>query len=155
MVLPGTREELVAVVRYCAEHRLAMVPQGGNTGYCGGATPDASGTQVVIATERLDRLIAVDPLNQTLTVEAGMTLADAQAAARAHGLLLPLSMGSEGSCRIGGNLATNAGGLAVLRYGTARDLCLGVEAVHRRRRAPERVTRPAQGQHRFTTCPAC
>lgn len=129
VVRPGDREELQAVVRHCAELGVAMVPQGGNTGYCGGATPDASGHQVVIATTRLARLIDVDSVNATLTVEAGVTLADAQRAAEQHGLLLPLSMGSEGSCQIGGNLATNAGGLAVLRYGNARELCLGLEAV--------------------------
>jgi len=129
VVRPGTRQELVRVMSLCHAAKLAMVPHGGNTGYCGGATPDSSGSQLVISLERLDRIIAIDTVAATLTVEAGVTLADAQAAATAAGLLLPLSMGSQGSCQIGGNLSTNAGGLAVLRYGTARDLTLGLEVV--------------------------
>lgn len=129
VVRPGTRNELAQVVTLCHEARVAMVPQGGNTGYCGGATPDQSGSEVVISLERLSRVINVDRASATLTVEAGVVLAKAQTAAAEHNLLLPLSMGSQGSCQVGGNLATNAGGLAVLRYGTARDLTLGLEVV--------------------------
>ncbi len=129
VVRPADRTELATVVAHCHAARVAMVPQGGNTGYCGGATPDTSGEQVVISLERLDRVIEVDAVGFTLTVEAGVVLAQAQAAAAEHGLLLPLSMGSEASCQVGGNLATNAGGLAVLRYGTARELALGIEVV--------------------------
>ncbi|MGR8919908.1 MAG: FAD-binding oxidoreductase [Gammaproteobacteria bacterium] len=129
VVRPATRAAVAEVVRVCAAARVPMVPQGGNTGYCGGATPDASGTQLVLSLERLNRVIEVDAVNASMTLEAGVVLATAQAAAAAAGLLMPLSMGSEGSCQIGGNLATNAGGLAVLRYGTARELCLGLEVV--------------------------
>ncbi|WP_225944278.1 FAD-binding oxidoreductase [Actinophytocola algeriensis] len=109
--------------------RCRRGPQGGNTGLCGGAVPDDSGTQVVLSLTRLRRIRALDPANHTITVEAGVVLADVQAAARGAGLLFPLSLGAEGSCTIGGNLATNAGGTAVLRYGTMRDLTLGLEIV--------------------------
>lgn len=129
VVLPGSTRELAAVMALCHAADVGMVPQGGNTGYCGGATPNASGEEVLIVLSRLNRVRAVDPLSGTITVEAGVVLADAQRAAAEHGLLLPLSMGSEGSCQIGGNLSTNAGGLAVLRYGTARELVLGLEVV--------------------------
>jgi hypothetical protein len=106
-----------------------MVPQGGNTGYCGGATPDESGREVVISLERLRQIRALDAQGFTLTAEAGVTLAELQTAAAAGRRLFPLSMGSEGSCQLGGVLSTNAGGLAVLRYGTARELVLGLEVV--------------------------
>jgi len=108
---------------------VAMVPQGGNTGLCGGATPLADGAAVVISLARMNRVRAVDPDNDTLTVEAGCTLAAVQEAAQAAGRLFPLSLASEGSCRIGGNLSTNAGGVQVLRYGNTRDLVLGLEVV--------------------------
>ena len=137
---PGNVAEISAVVTRCAAHGVGVVPQGGNTGYCGGATVDASGRQVVVSLERLNRVLAVDPVGHTLTVEAGVVLADAQAAAAAAGCLLPLAMGSQGSCQIGGNLATNAGGLAVLKYGTARDLTLGLQAVLPDGRVLERLT---------------
>ncbi|HVY64724.1 MAG TPA: FAD-binding oxidoreductase [Gammaproteobacteria bacterium] len=129
VVCPGTAEQVAAVVRACAQARLGVVPQGGNTGYCGGATPFDGEHQVLLSLRRLNRVREVDTIGFTLTVEAGVVLANAQAAAREHGLLLPLSMGSEGSAQIGGNLSTNAGGLAVLRYGTMRDLVLGLEVV--------------------------
>ncbi len=106
-----------------------MVPQGGNTGLCGGATPLADGAAVVISLARMNRVRALDPDNDTLTVEAGCTLAAVQEAAQAAGRLFPLSLASEGSCRIGGNLSTNAGGVQVLRYGNTRDLVLGLEVV--------------------------
>ena len=129
IVRPGTTEEVSRVVGRCAEAGLGVVPQGGNTGYCGGATPFDGEGEVLLSLERLNRIRDVDPVSFTLTCEAGVVLATAQAAAEEEGLLLPLSMGSEGSCQIGGNLSTNAGGLAVLRYGTARDLVLGLEVV--------------------------
>jgi FAD/FMN-containing dehydrogenase len=129
VVRPGSTAEVAEVVRRCAAARVAVVPQGGNTGLCGGSIPDASGRQVVLSLTRLRRVRDVDPADQTITVEAGVVLRAVQEAAAAEGLLFPLSLGSEGSCTIGGNLATNAGGTAVLRYGTMRDLTLGLEVV--------------------------
>ena len=126
---PTSTQALSAAMAWCHAHDVAMVPQGGNTGYCGGATPDESGREVVIALERMQRVRRLDAGAFALTVEAGATLASVQAVAREAGLLFPLSMGSEGSAQIGGALSTNAGGLAVLRYGTARDLVLGLEVV--------------------------
>jgi len=129
VVRPGSTVEVAAVVRLCARHGAGIVPQGGNTGLVGGSVPDASGAQVVLSLARLNRVRAVDAANLTLTAEAGCVLQAVQDAATAHGLLFPLSLASEGSCTIGGNLATNAGGTQVLRYGNARDLCLGLEVV--------------------------
>jgi len=125
---PASTAEVAAIARICHDAGVGIVPQGGNTGYCGGATPAGDG-EVLLSLVRLNRVRAVDPVGFTLTVEAGVLLADAQAAAAGQDLLFPLSMGSEGRCQIGGNLATNAGGLAVLRYGTARELALGLEVV--------------------------
>jgi len=129
VVRPGSTAEVAAVVRTCAEARVALVPQGGNTGLVGGGVPDASGTQVLLSLQRMNRIRALDEANLTLTAEAGCVLQALQTAARDRGLLLPLSMASEGSCTIGGNLATNAGGTQVLRWGNARELCLGLEVV--------------------------
>ncbi|MBX3683814.1 MAG: FAD-binding oxidoreductase [Thauera sp.] len=129
VVRPRDTAEVAAVVAACAQAGVAMVPQGGNTGLCGGATPLADGAAVVINLARLDRVRALDPDNDTLTVEAGCTLAAVQEAAQAAGRLFPLSLASEGSCLIGGNLSTNAGGVQVLRYGNTRDLVLGLEVV--------------------------
>ena len=129
VVLPGCTEEVAAVVRLCASQSIPMVPQGGNTGHCGGATPDESGAAVVICLGRMRRIRAVDAANGSITVDAGCTLAAVQEAAAAAGRLFPLSLASEGSCQIGGNLATNAGGVQVLRYGNTRDLALGLEVV--------------------------
>jgi FAD/FMN-containing dehydrogenase len=126
---PRDTAQVSDAVRLCAEAGVAMVPQGGNTGLCGGATPDASGRQVVLSLGRLRRIREVDPAADTMTVEAGVPLATAREAAAAAGRLFPLSMGSEGSCTIGGNIATNAGGTAVLRYGMMRELVLGLEVV--------------------------
>jgi D-lactate dehydrogenase (cytochrome) len=106
-----------------------MVPQGGGTGLCGGAVPSSTGEQVVISLARMNRIRSVDPGSFTMTVEAGCVLADIQRAAESVGLLFPLSLGAEGSCQIGGNLSTNAGGTQVLRYGNSRDLVLGLEVV--------------------------
>ncbi len=126
---PASTGEVRAVVRYCANAGIGIVPQGGNTGLVGGSVPDASGAQIVLSLERMRAVREVDPLDFTATVEAGCILAEVQAAADRAGLLFPLSLAAEGSCRIGGNLATNAGGTGVLRYGSARDLVLGLEVV--------------------------
>ena len=129
VVRPASTAEVAAVVRCCAGHKVPIVPQGGNTGLCGGATPDATGEEVVLSLARMNRVRAIDADNATMTVEAGMPLASVQDAAAAAGMLFPLSLASEGSCAIGGNLSTNAGGTAVLRYGNARELVLGLEVV--------------------------
>ena len=129
MVKPRTTDEVVAIVRACAENHTAIVPQGGNTGMCGGAVPDASGEQVILNLSRMNQVLDVDAGNFSMTVEAGCLLATAQEAARAAGRYFPLSLGAEGSCQIGGNIATNAGGINVGRYGTARALVLGLEVV--------------------------
>ena len=129
VVRPGNTAEVAAVVKICAEAGAPIVPQGGNTSLCGAATPDASGGAVVISLSRLNRILAVDPKNSTISVEAGCTLAAVQDAARAADRLFPLALASEGSCQIGGNLSTNAGGVQVLRYGNTRDLTLGLEVV--------------------------
>jgi FAD/FMN-containing dehydrogenase len=129
VVRPASTAEAATVVRLCAAARTAVVPQGGNTGLCGAATPDGSGTNVVVSLARMNRVNAVDPVNNTLTVEAGCVLASVQEAAAKADRLFPLSLAAEGSCTIGGNLSTNAGGVQVLRYGNTRDLVLGIEAV--------------------------
>lgn len=129
VVLPGSAQEVAKVVKACAQANTTIVPQGGNTGFCGGATPDNSGTQIVLSLKRLNQIREIDSLNQTISVEAGCILQTIQEQAAAQACLFPLSLGAEGSCLIGGNLATNAGGTNVLRYGNARDLCLGLEVV--------------------------
>ena len=129
VVRPGTTAEVAAIVRACAAAGVAIVPQGGNTGLVGAGVPDASGTQVLLSLTRMNRIRELDRANLTLTVEAGCVLQAVQQAATDAGLLFPLSLAAEGSCTIGGNLATNAGGTQVLRYGNARALCLGLEAV--------------------------
>jgi FAD/FMN-containing dehydrogenase len=127
--LPRSTAEVSALLAWCNAHRVGVVPQGGNTSYCGGATPDESGTQLLVGLQRMRRVRAVDVDNFSMTVEAGCTLAEVQQAAVSAGRYFPLELGSAGSCQIGGNLATNAGGLNVLRFGMARALVLGVEAV--------------------------
>jgi FAD/FMN-containing dehydrogenase len=129
VVRPSTVAQVAAVVRLCAEAGAPIVPQGGNTSMVGGATPSDTGTAVVLSLERLRQVRAVDPVELTMTVEAGCTLRQAQEAAAAAGLLLPLSISSEGSAQVGGVLATNAGGNNTLRFGNARDLVLGLEVV--------------------------
>ncbi len=130
VVRPGSADEVADVVRRCArEDGVSIVPQGGNTGLVGGGVPDESRRQVVLSTKRLRAVRRVDADNLTITVEAGLTLQEVQAAAAEVGLLFPLSLASEGTCSIGGNLATNAGGTQVLRFGNARELCLGLEVV--------------------------
>lgn len=126
---PDSTEDVAAVLRWCHEYRIPVVPQGGNTGLSGGATPDASGRVLLLSLARLNRVRHVDPLNYTIEVEAGATLQQVQEAAEAANRLFPLSLAAEGSCTIGGNLATNAGGVQVLRYGNTRELCLGLEVV--------------------------
>jgi FAD/FMN-containing dehydrogenase len=129
LILPRTVEQVALTLAFCNTHRIAVVPQGGNTGYCGGATPDASGSQIIVSLSRLNRVRSVDPLNYSLTCEAGCLLTAVQRAASSVERYFPLSLGSEGSCQIGGNLATNAGGTSVLRYGMMRELVLGLEVV--------------------------
>ncbi|WP_018410210.1 FAD-binding oxidoreductase [Methyloversatilis thermotolerans] len=129
VVRPASVAEVAAVVRVCTEAGVAMVPQGGNTGLCGGATPRSGRHEVVVNLSRLNRVRALDADNASITVEAGCKLAAVQAAAREAGLLFPLSLASEGSCEIGGNLSTNAGGVHVLRHGNAREQVLGLEVV--------------------------
>ena len=123
---PATTAEVAAIVKICAAHRIAITPQGGNTGLVGGQTPNG---EILLSLRRLARVRDVSPLNDTMTLEAGVTLADAQAVAQDVDRLFPLSIGSEGSCQIGGVISTNAGGVNVLRYGSMRSLVLGVEAV--------------------------
>jgi FAD/FMN-containing dehydrogenase len=129
VVRPASTAEVSAIVRLCAEHGVAIVPQGGNSGLAGGATPDASAAQLVLALDRMTRILAVDPIDNVILAEAGCILAVAQQAAADIGRLLPLSFGAEGSARLGGAVATNAGGINVLRYGNTRQLVLGVEVV--------------------------
>jgi len=129
VVRPGNTAEVAAVMRACVQARVSLVPQGGNTGLVVGSVPDASGTQVVLSMMRLNTVRAIDPANLTMTVEAGCILQTLQDTAEKAGFLFPLSLAAEGSCSIGGNLATNAGGTQVVRYGNARDLCLGLEVV--------------------------
>jgi len=126
---PADTAQVARVVQACARHRVPIVPQGGHTGLVGGGTPDASGLQLVLSLQRMNRIRDIDTDNLTMTVDAGCILQAVQAAAAEHDLMFPLSLAAEGSCTIGGNLATNAGGTQVLRYGTARDLCLGLEVV--------------------------
>lgn len=126
---PRSSEEVAAVVRLCSEYQIPVVPQGGNTGNCGAATPDESGAALILSLERMNRVLDVDAANNTLTLEAGVILADAQAAARAAGRLLAADWAAAASCQIGGALAVNAGGVNVLRYGNMREQTLGLEVV--------------------------
>ncbi len=129
VIRPGSTEEVAQIVRLAAESGTPLVPQGGNTGLVGGQIPIAEGREIVLSLQRLDKVRAVDVEGDTLIVEAGVTLQRAQEAAEAAGRLFPLSLASEGTCTVGGNLATNAGGTAVIAYGNARELCLGLEVV--------------------------
>jgi FAD/FMN-containing dehydrogenase len=126
---PGDTDQVAQLVQACNAWRVPIVPQGGRTGLVLGSVPDASGDAVVLSLRRMKRVRALDPVNRTITVDAGCILHDVQQAASAQGLLFPLSLAAEGSCTIGGNLSTNAGGTAVLRYGNTRELCLGLEVV--------------------------
>ncbi len=129
VLLPRNVDEVAQILGICNRDEAALVPHGGNTSYCGGATPDEAGSQIVLSMRRLNRVRQVDAANYSLVVEAGCTLAEVQTAAREAERLFPLSLGSEGTAQIGGNLSTNAGGTAVLRYGMMRDLVLGLEVV--------------------------
>ena len=126
---PDTTEDVATIVRWCVTHNVPIVPQGGNTGMSGACVPDESGNAIVLSLTRMNRVRDVDVLNNTMTVEAGCILQVLQEVAREKGRLFPLSLAAEGSCTIGGNLSTNAGGVAVLRYGNTRELCLGLEVV--------------------------
>lgn len=129
IVRPGSTAEVAELVKLAAETGTVLVPQGGNTGLVGGQIPISEGREVILSLQRLDKIRAVDTDGDTMIVEAGVTLKRAQDAAEAAGRLFPLSLASEGSCTIGGNLSTNAGGTAVLAYGNARELCMGLEVV--------------------------
>lgn len=129
VVRPGSTEEVSAIVRICSRHRVAMVPQGGNTSHCGASIPDLGGEAVLISLSRMNVIRAIDPANNTLTAEAGCVLQTLQEAALERDRLFPLSLAAEGSCQLGGNLSTNAGGVQVLRYGNTRELTLGLEVV--------------------------
>src|SRR6266849_3052002 len=125
VLLPRSVDQVAEILQICNRDEVAVVPHGGNTGYCGGATPDETGSQIVLSLRRINRVRQIDAADYSMIVEAGCTLAEARAADR----LFPLSLGSEGTAQIGGNLSTNAGGTAVLRYGMMRDLTLGLEVV--------------------------
>ncbi|MBI4204140.1 MAG: FAD-binding oxidoreductase [Betaproteobacteria bacterium] len=129
VVRPASTGQVAAVVELCAESGTPLVPQGGNTGMCGASVPHATGREIVLSLARMNRVLEVDALNNTMTVEAGCVLANIQQAAAEADRFFPLSLGAEGSCQIGGNLSTNAGGVNVLRYGNTRDLVLGLEVV--------------------------
>jgi D-lactate dehydrogenase (cytochrome) len=129
VLTPRDTAQVSAILAICNRHEVAVVPHGGNTSYCGAATPDETGSQIVLSLKRLKRIRRMDATNYSMVVEAGVTLAEAQAAAQAADRLFPLSLGSEGTAQIGGNLSTNAGGTAVLRYGMMRDLVFGLEVV--------------------------
>ncbi len=129
LVRPGSTAEVAKIAAFCNETRIGVVPQGGNTGLVGGQTPDASGDEIILSTQRLKAIREVDPHADVMICEAGVTLAEAQAAALAADRLFPLSLAAEGTCTIGGNVSTNAGGVTVIAYGNMRDLVTGVEAV--------------------------
>jgi FAD/FMN-containing dehydrogenase len=129
VALPRSTAEVSAALTICNSLGVGVVPHGGNTSYCGGATPRPDGRDIVLSLERMNRIRDVDPANHSLVAEAGCVLADVQRAAESVDLLFPLALGSEGSCQIGGNLSTNAGGLSALKYGVARELVLGLEVV--------------------------
>src|SRR5271170_1722872 len=129
VLAPRSVDEVARILSICNREEVAVVPHGGNTSYCGGATPDEGGSQIVLSLRGLNRVRQIDAVNYSMIIEAGCTLAEAQKAAREAERLFPLSLGSEGTAQIGGNLSTNAGGTAVLRYGMMRDLVLGLEVV--------------------------
>jgi FAD/FMN-containing dehydrogenase len=149
VIRPANTQELAKVVALCAAAGTPIVPQGGNTSMVGGAVPAEDGSELVLSTARLNRIRDIDPVDLTLTLDAGVTLKAAQIAAADAGCLLPLSISSEGSAQIGGVLAVNAGGNNTVRYGNARDLVLGLEVV-----LLERPASLAQGQHRVLPAPA-
>jgi FAD/FMN-containing dehydrogenase len=129
VVQPDSADDVASVVRWCAARGIAIVPQGGNTGMSGGATPEPGANAIILSLARMNRIRTIDGIDNVIVVDAGCILHTVQQAAEDAGRFFPLSLGAEGSCTIGGNLATNAGGTGVLRYGSARDLCLGMEVV--------------------------
>lgn len=129
VIKPADTHEVAAIIKLCNDYKIAVVPQGGNTGLVLGSVPDQSGNAILLSLTRINKIRVIDPINNTMTVESGCILHQVQQAATEVGRLFPLSLASEGSCTIGGNLSSNAGGTAVLRYGNARDLCLGLEVV--------------------------
>ena len=129
LLKPGSVEEVSAILKLASETGAAIVPQTGNTGLVGGQTPREGGSDIILSLERMNRIRDIDPVGNTMIVDGGCILADVHKAAAKHGRMFPLSLGSEGSCRIAGNLSTNAGGTAVLAYGNMRQLCLGLEVV--------------------------
>ena len=130
VLFPDSVEQIAALLEICNIHKVGVVPQGGNTSMCGGSIPiDSEILQVIINLKLLNKIIAIDAVNSSITVEAGCTLLGVAEAAKTHGLYFPLSIGAEGTCQIGGNIATNAGGIHVIKYGMMRDLVLGIEAV--------------------------
>ncbi|MDJ0957685.1 MAG: FAD-binding oxidoreductase [Arenicellales bacterium] len=129
IVQPRTTEEVARLITLCGRYGIPVVPQGGNSGLCGGATPDQTGNQIVLCLSRMSAIREIDPVNHTATVEAGVILQQLHEAVARHDLFFPLDLGAKGSCQIGGNLSTNAGGINVLRYGNARELVLGLEVV--------------------------
>ena len=145
---PQSTDEVAGIVRICAQAHIAIVPQGGNTGLTGGSQPHGDRSEVIVSTARMKRIRALDTTDDTVTVEAGVVLREIQNAADAANRLFPLSLGAEGSCQIGGNISTNAGGVQVLRYGNTRNLVLGLEVV-----LPDgqiwNGLRSLQGQHRL------
>jgi FAD/FMN-containing dehydrogenase len=130
VALPDSTEDVARIVRWCRQYQVAVVPQGGNTGLTGGSVPDGSGRAILLSLSRMNRIRSVDALNNTITVEAGCVLQRIQEAATEVNRLFPLSLAAQGTCTIGGNLATNAGGVQVIRFGNARELCLGLEVVN-------------------------
>lgn len=128
---PGSTEEVAAIMKLATETRTPVVPQGGNTGLVGGQQPDESGAAIILSLGRMNRIRNLDTVGNLVTLEAGVILKNLQDAAEKAGRLFPLSLGAEGSCQIGGNLGSNAGGTAVLAYGNMRELCLGLEVVLR------------------------
>ena len=144
---PGSTAEVSAICKLASEHKIALVPQGGNTGLVGGQTPHNG--EVVVSLRRLDKIREIDPASNTMTCEAGVVLQIAQQRAADVDRLFPLSLGAEGSCTIGGNLSTNAGGTAALAYGVAREMALGLEVVLADGRDAERAVEAEEGQHRL------
>ena len=130
LILKPLNTQMVSeILALCNENHIAVVPQGGNTGLVGGSVPDDSGLEVVVCLEKMNKILDIDPVNHTMTVEAGCILSEVQDAAHKAKRIFPLSLAAEGSCQIGGNLSTNAGGTSVLHYGNAKELVLGLEAV--------------------------
>ena len=149
MVSPSSTSQVAAIVKACADAGAGVVPQGGNTGLCGGAIPDQSGNQVLLSLSRMNKIRGLNVDDYSIVVEAGCVLADVQKVAADAGRYFPLSLAAEGSCQIGGNLATNAGGLNVVRYGTARQQVLGLEVCACRRHSLGWPANPAQGHGRL------